>query len=119
VTRSIRPRLYDIDTNIEIILVRVKGRRAGDLEVDLDLRYVILHALMIIAEAVHKLPDAVIVAHPGIPWGDIIGMGRHIKHEYHRLDLGIVWDAATIHLPKLQPVVKQLLVAAEETGAPV
>lgn len=118
-TRSIRPRLYDIDTNIDVILARVNGRVADDLEVDLDLRYVILHALMIIAEAVGKLPEPLLREHPGIPWADIIGMGRHIKHEYHRLDLDVVWDAATIHLPRLRPVVKRLLVVSEETGAPV
>jgi len=118
-TRSVLRRLYDIDTNIDVILARVARRKVEDLAVDLDLRYVVLHAFMIIAEAVDKLPEKVRAESPLVPWQDIIGMGTKIKHEYHRIDLFILWDAATVHLPVLRPVVKRLLVAAEQSRAPV
>ncbi|WP_171988067.1 HepT-like ribonuclease domain-containing protein [Hyphomicrobium sp. NDB2Meth4] len=118
-TRSIRPRLYDIDANIDVVLARVAGRQPEDLATDLDLRYVLLHAFMIIAEAANKLPEPVRQQSPQVPWQDIIGMGTKIKHEYHRIDLNILWDAATVHLPTLRPIVKQLLVNTENTLAPV
>lgn len=90
-SRSIRPRLYDIDRNIDVIMARTEGRSIDDLTSDVDLRYVILHALMIIAGAVARLPKEKAEEHPHIPWADIVGMGTKIKHEYHRIDVVILW----------------------------
>ena len=71
--RSTRPRLHDIASNIEVVFDITKGRTRHHLQGDTALRYVILHALMIIAEAVRHLPPETLAPYPGIPWKDIVG----------------------------------------------
>lgn len=118
-SRSLRPRLYDIDLNIDLVLLRAAGKGIADLRDNVEFRYFVLHAVMIIAEAASKIPQAVTAEYPEIPWGDIVGMGTKIKHAYHRVDLDVLWDTVTVHFPLLRPVIKRMLVAAEETRAPV
>lgn len=108
-TRSIRPRLIDIDENIAIILRRAAGKTVEDFSADLDLRYVTFHALMIIAEAASKLPPEFTSGYSDIPWSKIVGLGTKIKHEYHRVDLFIVWSAVTDQLPKLQLAIRKMI----------
>ena len=107
--RSARPRLVDIDENISIIFDRVEGKNFDQFAADLDLRYITLHALMIIAEAVRNLPPDLTAGHPDIAWTKIVGLGTKIKHEYHRVDLFIIWSAITEQLPLLQPIIKKML----------
>lgn len=72
----------------------------------------LLHALMIIAEAVRNLPPDLTAKYPDIPWSKIVGIGTKIKHEYHRVDSFVVWTAVTVHLRPLQTAVAQMI--AEE-----
>jgi uncharacterized protein with HEPN domain len=47
--------------------------------------------------------------YPDAPWSAIIGIGNILRHEYQRLDDKQLWEIATIHLPRLQLVVEQML----------
>jgi uncharacterized protein with HEPN domain len=69
----------------------IRGRTKNHLQHDTALRYAILHALMIIAEAIRHLPPAILAPYPTIPWKDIVGIGTIIKHEYHRVDPDVIW----------------------------
>ncbi len=107
--RSSRPRLSDIDENVALVLAQVRGRTQDDFERDIVFRYMLLHALMIIAEAVRNLPPDLTARYPDIPWSKIVGIGTKIKHEYHRVDSLVVWTAVTVHLLPLQTVVAQMI----------
>jgi uncharacterized protein with HEPN domain len=113
VIRSTRPRLYDIDQNIAVVLDIAKRRTHTHFQNDVVLRYTILHAMMIIAEAVKNLPPATTANHPNIPWHKIVGVGVMIKHEYHRIDPEIIWGVVTAHLRPLQEVIKKMLADLE------
>lgn len=117
--RLTRPRLDDIDQNIQVITTRIKGRSPADLATNIDLRYVVLHALMVIAEAVNHLPAEIKSAHPQVPWSRVVGIGNRIKHEYHRIDPAIVWNVAANHLPPLHAVIKQLIADDTQPGLPL
>lgn len=117
--RSARPRLHDIANNIVVIRDATKGRARHHLQDDTVLRYVVLHALMIIAEAVKHLPGESLAPHPAIPWKDIVGIGIIIKHEYHRVDPDVIWNAATVHLPALQPIIKKMLTDLDQPALPL
>jgi uncharacterized protein with HEPN domain len=119
VIRSTRPRLYDIDQNITLVLDVTKRRSHENLQHDMAFRYTILHALMIIAEAVHYLPADITAQHPGVPWPKIVGIGNMIKHEYHRVDTLIVWEVVTVHLKPLHVAVKKLLADLEQPVLPL
>jgi uncharacterized protein with HEPN domain len=49
------------------------------------------------------------VAHPEIPWPEIIGMRHRLVHGYFEVDLQKVWDTVRNDLPtpiaKLEPLV--------------
>jgi uncharacterized protein with HEPN domain len=113
VIRSTRPRLYDIDQNIAVILDIAKRRTHTHFQNDVVLRYTILHAMMVIAEAVKHLPPTITVHYPNIPWNKIVGVGVMIKHEYHRIDSEIIRDVVTVHLQPLHTVVKEMLTTAD------
>jgi uncharacterized protein with HEPN domain len=55
------------------------------------------------------LPPDLLARYPDTPWSAIIGIGNILRHEYQRLDDKQLWEIATIHLPRLQLVVEQML----------
>ncbi len=116
--RSSLPRLHDIDTNIAVVADIMKGRSRRHLQNDTALLYVVLHALMIIAEAVRHLPEEALAAHPAIPWTEIVSVGDIIQHGYHRLDPDVLWNTVTAHLPALGGAIKTMLAEVDQAALP-
>lgn len=113
--RSVAPRLYDIDVNIALIQDLTAQRTQAHYENDPALRYAVNFAVLIIAEAVGKLPEELTGHHPDVPWRRIAGIGNRIRHEYFRIDPEIMWDVVINHLPKLQQAVSELVDAFQST----
>jgi uncharacterized protein with HEPN domain len=44
----------------------------------------------------------------------MIGIGNILRHEYQRLDDKQLWEIATVHRPKLEPVVARMLAELED-----
>ena len=61
-------------------------------------------AVIVIGQAVGDLqrtcPDFA-VAHPEIPWRDIVGMRNRIAHGYYALDFEVIWDTIHTSIPEL------------------
>lgn len=72
-----------------------------------------VRAFEIIGEATSKLPSEV-RSHHDIPWQDVIGIRNKLMHEYFGVDVEVVWKTIKEDLPKLRPVIIQIL---EETKA--
>lgn len=108
-----RPRLYDIDENITLALDLLRGRTFKHFMNDRALRYALQFAILIIAEAVRHIPLELRNQHPTISWPNIVAIGNHLRHEYHRIDPAVVWDVVTVHLMPLHQAVKAML--ADET----
>lgn len=66
-------------------------------------------AVQIVSEAAKALPPDYLAKYPDAPWNSIIGIGNILRHEYQRLDDNQLWEIATVRLPKLQPIVAQML----------
>jgi uncharacterized protein with HEPN domain len=110
VIRSAHHRLADIHENIELVADLVKRRTFKHLERDLALRYAVQYAVLIVAEAVNHLPVDLRSQYPDVPWPNIIAIGHKLRHEYHRIDADIVWEVATVHLPR-HGVIKRMAAA--------
>lgn len=61
----------------------------------------VLYNLQVIGEAVKKLPDEARAMSPGVDWSGPARMRNLIAHRYFAIDPQIVWEAATIHVPRL------------------
>jgi uncharacterized protein with HEPN domain len=104
---------------LDIVLAcrRLKGFVVGRVREDLDrdelLQYAALHATALIGEAATRLSVDFLVAHPEIPWRDIIGTRNRIIHGYDQVKLDVVWDIATekveLLLEQLEPLLPQPL----------
>ena len=66
-------------------------------------------AAQIISEAVRTLPSEITARYPEVEWTKIAGIGNILRHEYERVDPAIMWDIATIELPKLETIVRRML----------
>ena len=90
---------------IEQIEVHVAGLDAAAFASDRFRQYGIERCLEIISEASRHLPEDAKAQHPKIPWRRIADIGNRIRHSYHAIDNGIIWDIATGELAALKAAV--------------
>jgi uncharacterized protein with HEPN domain len=79
---------------------------------DWAMKRAVQHALLIVSEATRHIPDNMKNARPEVPWKDIHGLGNVLRHEYRRIDSGILWTIVTEDLADLDRAAEILL--AEE-----
>jgi uncharacterized protein with HEPN domain len=61
----------------------------------------VIHLLQTIGEASRNVSEAWRRDHPEIEWPKIVGMRNRIVHEYRSVDFNVVWEIATLEVPKL------------------
>jgi len=94
-------------------LARKAAQRTGGLprqEFDRneDVQMVLTHLIQNIGESARRVSADFQAAHPEVPWHRIVGMRDKIVHDYLDVDTNIVWDVATVELPRLVPVLERL-----------
>jgi len=103
---SARVRLLHMRDEMESLSNELVGL---DLEIYREsyaLRRITERAIQIISEA-RALPEDVRARYPDAPWADIIAIGNPLRHEYHRIDDKVLWETATVDLPKLKPIIQR------------
>jgi len=91
-------------------LNQVGGQMPGTLVQD-----AILRCFDVIGEAARATSPAAKVAYPAIPWPFMVGMRNRVIHEYHRVDLALVYKTVRDDLPGLIAQVRTIL-AAQRPG---
>ena len=61
----------------------------------------VLKSIEIIGEATTHVTEQTRLAHPEIPWKEIIGMRNHLVHGYFQVDLKQVWKTVQQDIPSL------------------
>ncbi len=69
----------------------------------------VLQKLIVIGEAVSRLPLEFRKQYPEIPWPDIVAFRNIAVHEYFAVDWRIVWVTATQEVPELRRQIASLL----------
>ena len=83
---------------------------AGDDKTDFAVRY----ALQTVGEAANRIPREIQKMYPEIPWKEMIGMRNAMAHGYDRMIYSQIWKAIHESIPRVQPLVTQMLVAEKK-----
>lgn len=73
----------------------------------------VLFNIQVIGEAVKQIPEEAKAASPDTDWIGPARMRDVIAHHYFAIDAHIVWEAATVHVPRLLAGAKALRVRVE------
>ena len=69
----------------------------------------VAYNILIIGEAVNKMPKTIQRKHPEIPWRVLNDIRNQHIHEYRTVKPDKLWKMAKLSLPKLKPMFKELL----------
>ena len=72
-------------------------------------RMAVERALEILGEAARGVSESFRVAHPEIPWRDLVGQRNVLAHDYAEIQHERVWETATAEVPKLIALREPLL----------
>jgi uncharacterized protein with HEPN domain len=101
--------LLDIARCARLIEQFIQGfDRAAFLE-DAKTQAAVLHQMVLIGEAAKRLSPEFRERHADIPWRDVCGMRDRVIHQYDRVDLDLVWEAAARETPRLLRLLEPLL----------
>ncbi len=76
---------------------------------DLKTRAAVLHQLLLLGEAVKRLPEPFRSAHSDIPWRRMAGLRDVLIHAYDEIDEAEVWRVLQHDLPAALNQLKPLL----------
>ena len=113
-SKSPRARLLHIRDEIEGVGLTVRGLSFAQYQDSYMHRRTVERAAQIVSEAASALPSDLLARYADAPWPSIIGIGNILRHEYPRLDDRQLWEIATVHMPKLEPVVARMLAELDD-----
>jgi len=61
----------------------------------------VVHALLVLGEAVKRLSTEFTTRVPAVPWKAIAGMRDKLIHHYDAVDIEEVWKALSVDVPRL------------------
>ncbi len=94
----------------------IAGMKLDGFLRDAKTQSAVLHQILVIGEASRRLSARLQEQHPAIPWSRIGAMRNRLIHGYDDVDLDVVWDTATIHVPRLLKDVEPLLPPESKGG---
>ena len=71
--------------------------------------FAVIRALAIIGEAGNRITQATHLAYPELEWQQIVAMRNRIIHGYDTINYDIVWETATVSVPKLITDLEKIL----------
>jgi uncharacterized protein with HEPN domain len=86
-----------------------KGYTFDDFQDDEKTIDSVLRNMEILGEAARQVPKDVQKRYPEIPWTEMMTMRNIVVHEYHGVNLNIIWQTAREDLPPLVSRLKRIL----------
>jgi uncharacterized protein with HEPN domain len=100
-------RLRDILTAAKLIASYVKDTTEADFTADIQKQDAVIRRVEIIGEAAVHFTEATRLAIPELPFRKMRGMRNIVAHDYANVDLKIVWEVATLHVPEICTVLEK------------
>lgn len=69
--------------------------------------------VIIIGEAINRLPSHLLEKNPDIPWRRIADMRNYLVHVYFGVNLSVLWDTVTVEVPRLRARVELIIAELE------
>lgn len=108
-TRDIRDFLKDIYDSIHDIEEFTEDLNYEDFIEDRKTVNAVIRSLEIIGEAAKKIPEEIRQKYPSFPWKGMAGMRDKLIHEYHGVDLEIVWTVSKEEIPPVKSTIKNII----------
>ena len=101
--------LHDILKEIDFLhSIRDRTDFAGFKASPTDVRAA-SYAIMVVSEAVRRIPAAWLEEHPEIPWHAIRAIGNKLRHEYQLISDVILWGVIATHAEPLKSTIEEML----------
>lgn len=109
-------RLRDILESARLIATYVRGVSEAAFQSNPEKQDAVVRRIENIGEAMAHLSEETRAAIPELPFRKIRGMRNIVAHNYGNVDVGIVWEVATIHIPDVCGVLERFF--AERQSEP-
>lgn len=101
--------LQDILEAAQHVEAFVKDMRFENFVQDEKTSSAVIRKLEVIGEAVKNIPTGIRNTYPHVKWKDLAGMRDRLIHGYFGVDLNLVWNTATIIIPKLEIDISRII----------
>ncbi len=108
-TRGDLEYLYDIKESIELILEYVKDTSQNEFKNNQEKQDAVVNRMNVIGEASKNLSQEIRDNYPDIPWKRMAGMRDVLIHQYHGIDLEVVWQTINQDLPEVGQRIEQII----------
>jgi uncharacterized protein with HEPN domain len=69
----------------------------------------VVRNFIVIGEASNHVSPDIMERNPNVPWHQMRGLRNIAVHEYARVVNRIIWEAVTLHLPPLIPLLRDII----------
>ena len=111
-------RLRDILEASRLIASYVRDTLEADFRTNTQKQDAVIRRIEVIGEAAVHLSEETRRAIPELPFRKMRGMRNIVAHDYANVDLNIVWQVATIHVPEVSAVVEKFFSAQKQYPPP-
>ena len=111
-------RLRDILNAARLIASYVKDTTEEQFACNTEKQDAVIRRLEIIGEATVHLSDATRLAIPELPFRKMRGMRNIVAHDYANVNLGIVWEVATRHVPEVCGILEKFFASQANSPGP-
>jgi len=101
--------IKDIVEAMEAIEAFVGQMGPEELRADEKTLSAILWKLELIGEAAKHISEDLRRQWPEIPWKQMAGMRDRLIHAYFGIDYDLVWEAVKVHIPRVKPLLRNML----------
>jgi len=112
--RTFKDYIEDIINSIQEIKEFSAGMVFNEFVKDKKTINAVIRSLEVMGEAAKKIPAEIKNKYPKIPWNYMAGMRDKLIHEYHGVDLEIVWEVVEKDIQNIEPYLKKILEELKE-----